>query len=156
MSESADSFGLNAVLVKQVENRLASQASALGVQRGGAAIHIVVALSAGRELEVAKAEAEAGEQREQLLGVCGSGHRLRFYSSQFSVVSSQFSVLSKDKKHQRIKMEEVRSNQHSSSRREVTIIAQSETLGKLASKRDFRPVRAMRNTCSAAGDAQTQ
>jgi hypothetical protein len=41
------------------------------VQRRSAAINVIVAGAAGRELELAEAEAQAGENRKQLLGVGG-------------------------------------------------------------------------------------
>ncbi len=51
------------------------EAAALGVQRGGAAVDVVVAGAAGGQLELAETEAGAGEKREQLLSVGWSGHQ---------------------------------------------------------------------------------
>jgi len=62
--ETADSFGLDGVLVEQIENRLAGQPSAFGVKRRRAAINVIVACAAGRELEMAEAKAGAGQDRE--------------------------------------------------------------------------------------------
>ena len=56
---------------EQFENGVPGEAAAFGVQRGGAAVDVVVAGAAGGELELAESEAGAGEQREQLLGVGG-------------------------------------------------------------------------------------
>src|SRR5271157_1880215 len=67
--ETSDSLGIDAVLLKQLENRVAGLASALGVECGGAAIDVVVAGSAGGELELAEAKAGAGENGEKLLRV---------------------------------------------------------------------------------------
>ena len=62
--ETADSFSLDGVLIKQIENRLAGQPSAFGVKRRRAAINVIVACAAGRELEMAEAKAGAGQDRE--------------------------------------------------------------------------------------------
>ncbi len=75
--EAADGFGVDAVCFKQFENGVAGEASALGVQRGGAAVDVVVAGAAGGELELAEPEADAGEKGEKLLGVGWSGHQGR-------------------------------------------------------------------------------
>ena len=69
--ESADSFSFNLVFKQEIENGFAGEASALGVERGGAAVDVVVAGAARGELELAEFEAGAGEKREQLLGVSG-------------------------------------------------------------------------------------
>jgi hypothetical protein len=55
---------------EKVEDGVPGEAAALGVEGGGAAVDVVVAGAAGGELELAEAEAGAGEEREQLLGVC--------------------------------------------------------------------------------------
>ena len=47
----------------------AGEAAAFGVERGGAAVDVVVAGAAGGELELAEPEAGAGEEGEKLLGV---------------------------------------------------------------------------------------
>ena len=60
---------------KQFEDGVAGEAAAFGVQRGGAAVNVVVAGAAGGELELAEPEAGAGEQREQLLGMDRSSHQ---------------------------------------------------------------------------------
>jgi hypothetical protein len=44
------------------------------MERGGAAVDVVVTGAAGRKLELAKPEADAGEKGEKLLGVGISGH----------------------------------------------------------------------------------
>ena len=59
------------VLAQQIEDSEAGKASALGVQRGGAAVDVVVAAPAGRELEVAELEGLAREKGEELLAVSG-------------------------------------------------------------------------------------
>ena len=46
---------------EQIEDRLAGEAAAFGVERGGAAVDVVVAGAAGGELELAEIEAGAGE-----------------------------------------------------------------------------------------------
>src|SRR5215472_6420457 len=65
----ADRFSLDVVLLEEFEDRVAGEAAALCVQRGGAAIDVVVAGAAGRKLELAELEAGAGEEREELPGV---------------------------------------------------------------------------------------
>jgi hypothetical protein len=45
------------------------------MQRGGAAIDVVIAGAPGGELELAESEAQAGEKREKLLGVRLGCHR---------------------------------------------------------------------------------
>ena len=69
--ESADGLGVDVILFKEFETACAGEASALGVERGGAAVDVVVAGAAGGELELAELEADAGEKREELLGVGG-------------------------------------------------------------------------------------
>ena len=69
--ESADGFGVDVVLLQQFEHGVAGEAAAFGVERGGAAVDVVVAGAAGGELELAELEAGAGEEREKLLGVGG-------------------------------------------------------------------------------------
>jgi hypothetical protein len=63
--ESADGRGVEVVLAEQVEDGEAREASALGVEGGGAAVDVVVALGAGGEGEVAETERGAGEQVEE-------------------------------------------------------------------------------------------
>ena len=53
---------------------MAGESAALCVQRGGSAVDVVVAGAARRELELAKAEAQAREQREELLRMCLRRH----------------------------------------------------------------------------------
>jgi hypothetical protein len=72
--EAADGFDRDAVLGEQVEDGVAGETASFSMKRGGAAVDVVVAGAAGGELELAEAEAEAGEQREQLLGVSWGGH----------------------------------------------------------------------------------
>ena len=67
--QAADSFRLDAVLFEQFENGVPGEPAAFGVERGGTAIDVVIARATGGELELAKAKAGAGEQREQLLSV---------------------------------------------------------------------------------------
>ena len=55
---------------------MAGEAAAFGMQRGGAAVNVVVAGAAGRELELAELETGAGEKREKLLGVGRCRHRV--------------------------------------------------------------------------------
>ena len=62
------------MLIEKLEDGLAGEAAAFGVEGGGAAVDVVVAGAAGGELELAEAEAGAGEEGEQLLGV--GGHRV--------------------------------------------------------------------------------
>src|ERR1700723_357609 len=53
---------------------MAGQTAAFSVQRGGAAIDVVVAGSARGELELAEAKAGAGKKCEELLGVRRFSH----------------------------------------------------------------------------------
>ena len=71
--ESADGCGLELVVVDEIEDREAGEASALGVERGGAAVDVVVAGGSGGELEFAEFEGGSGEEGEQGLAVAG-GH----------------------------------------------------------------------------------
>ena len=73
--EPADGFSLNTLRFKQLEEGMACEAAALGVQGGGAAVDVIVAGAAGGELELAETKAELSEQGEQLLGVGWGGHR---------------------------------------------------------------------------------
>ncbi len=66
------------VRFEQFEDGLAGETTAFGVERGGAAVDVVVAGAAGGELELAEFEAGAGEKREKLLGEGGLGHQERF------------------------------------------------------------------------------
>ena len=50
--EAADGFRLNLVLLEEFEDRVSGEAAALGVERGGAAVDVVVAGAAGGELEL--------------------------------------------------------------------------------------------------------
>ena len=69
--EAADGFGVDVICFKQFKDGVAGEAAAFGVERGGAAVDVVVAGAAGGELELAEPEAGAGEEREKLLGVSG-------------------------------------------------------------------------------------
>ena len=75
--ESADGFGFNFLLFQQLEDCVAGQPSAFGVEGCGATVYVVVAGAAGGELELAEPEAEAGEEREQLLRVGRGSHHSR-------------------------------------------------------------------------------
>jgi Pentapeptide repeats (8 copies) len=67
--QAAHSFGFDLVGFEKLKDGMPGEAAAFGVQRGGAAVDVVVAGAAGGELELAELEAGAGEQGEQLLGV---------------------------------------------------------------------------------------
>jgi hypothetical protein len=71
--EAADCGRVEIMLAKQIEDREAGEASTFSVERGGAAVDVVVALRAGREGEVAEPERGAGEQVEE--GGAGVGGR---------------------------------------------------------------------------------
>jgi len=74
--EPADGVGLDAVLLEKLEDGVAGETAAFGVERGGSAVDVVVAGAAGRELELAELETGAGEEGEELLGVGGVGNHL--------------------------------------------------------------------------------
>ena len=76
--EAADGFGFNLVGFEQFEDRVPGQAAAFGVQSRRAAVNVVVACAAGGKLELAKLEAGAGQQFEQLLPVSGIRHWILF------------------------------------------------------------------------------
>jgi hypothetical protein len=63
--------------LKKFKHGVAGETAALGVKGGGAAVHVVIAGAARGELELAKAEAETSEKREELLGVSRGGHHCR-------------------------------------------------------------------------------
>src|ERR1700733_14865022 len=69
--KAADGMRIEVMLTQQIEDGDAGKASALGVQRGGAAVDVVIAAAAGRELEVAELEGLAREKGEELLAVSG-------------------------------------------------------------------------------------
>jgi len=73
--EAADGLGLDVVSLEQLKNCVPGEAAALGVERGGAAVDVVVACGTGGEGELAEAKAEAGEKGEELFFACGSGHQ---------------------------------------------------------------------------------
>ena len=73
--EAANGLCVNVVGFKQFKDGVTGEASTFGVQGGGAAVDVVVAGAAGGELELAEAEADSGEDREQLLGVGWGGHQ---------------------------------------------------------------------------------
>jgi hypothetical protein len=85
--QPTDCFGINLVCFKQLKNGVAGEATALGVQSGGAAVNVVVAGAAGGELELAQLEAGAGEEREELLGVGFVGHRNHFKLAALHILS---------------------------------------------------------------------
>lgn len=71
--EPAYCFGEDPVVLEKFKDGVAGEATALGVKCGGSAIDVVVAGAARRELELAELEAGAREEREELLGVGGTG-----------------------------------------------------------------------------------
>jgi hypothetical protein len=73
--QPTDGFGVDFVRLKQLKNGVAGEPAAFGVQCCCAAVNVVVAGAAGGELELAKPEAGAGEEREELLGVGWVEHR---------------------------------------------------------------------------------
>ena len=75
--ESADGGGMEIVFAEQIENGEAGEARAFSVERGGAAVDVVVGLCAGGEGEVAEAERGAGEEVEE--GGAGVGGRRRHF-----------------------------------------------------------------------------
>ena len=70
-SETANGVCLNVILFQEIENGFAREASAFGVERSSAAIDVVVAGAAGRELELTEAKADVRENGKQLLSVGG-------------------------------------------------------------------------------------
>ena len=56
------------------EKNFSGKASALGVERGGAAIDVVIAGAAGGEFEVSQAEGFLGEEAEEILS--RGGHEI--------------------------------------------------------------------------------
>ena len=77
--EPANGFRIHAFFFEQIEHRVAGETAALRVQRGGAAVDVVVARASGGKLELAKPKASAGQKSEQLFAVIWIGHRNRFY-----------------------------------------------------------------------------
>ncbi len=73
--ESAHGFRVDSVFLQKLKHGVAGEAAAFSVQGGGAAIDVIIAGSTGGKLELAEAEAGAGEKREKLLGVRLGGHR---------------------------------------------------------------------------------
>ena len=69
--EAADGLGLGEVLANEVVQHEAGEAAAFGVQRGGAAVDVVVGLLAAGEGEVAESEGEGRDQVEQVGAVVG-------------------------------------------------------------------------------------
>ena len=67
MSQAADRLGLPSSLPDFVEKDFAGQARALGIKSRGAAVDVVVARAARRELELAQSERLVGEQAQQIL-----------------------------------------------------------------------------------------
>ncbi len=63
--EAAYGFGLRDVFADEVVEDEAGEAAAFGVERGGAAVDVVVGLLAAGEGEVAKLEGEGGDEVEQ-------------------------------------------------------------------------------------------
>ena len=60
--QSSDRVGLQAVMVEQVQNSEPGQAAALGVQSGGAAVDVVIALGAGGEGKFPQLKGDSGKQ----------------------------------------------------------------------------------------------
>jgi hypothetical protein len=52
-------------LMQQIENGESSEASTLGMQRGGAAVDVVVALTAGGQREIPQLKRDSSEQVKQ-------------------------------------------------------------------------------------------
>ena len=73
--ETADSFGLDAFLLKEFEYGVSREAATFGIQCGRAAIDVVIAGAAGGELELPELKAGAGEEREELFAVGSLGHQ---------------------------------------------------------------------------------
>ncbi len=71
--ESADGLRTPVAALDFVEKNAAGQARALGVQRGGAAVDVVVAGAAAGELELAQAEGLLREKGKKLLACVGHG-----------------------------------------------------------------------------------
>ena len=76
--QSANSIGANSILVEKLEQGEAGETAAFGMERGGAAVDVVVACAAGRKLELPQPEAGAGEQGKQLGAVVRGGHQFEF------------------------------------------------------------------------------
>jgi hypothetical protein len=60
---------------QQLEDGMARQAAAFGVQRRGAAVNVVVAHASRGQLELSEAKAGSCEKREKLLRVRGCSHQ---------------------------------------------------------------------------------
>ena len=63
--EAADGFGLGEVLTDEVVEDQPGEAASLGVERGGAAVDVVVGLLAAGEGEVSEPEGEGGDEVEE-------------------------------------------------------------------------------------------
>ena len=64
--ESADGFGVREALTDNVVQEETGEAAAFGVERGGAAVDVVVRLLAAREGKVAEAEGEGRDEIEEV------------------------------------------------------------------------------------------
>lgn len=84
--KSANGAWLPALLVDFVEENLAGELRAAGIERSGTAVDVIVAGQAGRQLEIAQAKRFAGQHLQKLLA--GSGHEFLRY--QWAVVSDQW------------------------------------------------------------------
>ena len=73
--QSANSIGASSILLEKLEQGETGETAAFGMERGGAAVNVVVACPAGRKLELPQPEAGAGEQGKQLGTVAGGGHQ---------------------------------------------------------------------------------
>ncbi len=65
--QAANGLRLPVPLPDFVQENLASQARALGIESGRTAVDVVVARTAGRELELTQPEGFGGEQAQQIL-----------------------------------------------------------------------------------------
>src|SRR5262249_10816975 len=65
--QSADSLRLPAPLLEKFQKNAAGQLRPLGIQRGGAAVNVVIALDAGSESEFTETKGILGQQSEQLV-----------------------------------------------------------------------------------------
>src|SRR5580700_4841220 len=61
--QSADGIGVPALFVDRIEEDLPDQLRAAGIERGGAAVDVIVAGSAGGQLEFTEAKGFASQQR---------------------------------------------------------------------------------------------
>src|SRR5208283_5133694 len=91
--QSADRVGVPALAAHFVKKHLAGELCAASVQRGGAAVNVVVAGPAGGQLEFTEAERLTGKHFQKLLAWC----RHEFLRYQWAVVSGQWAERSRCK-----------------------------------------------------------